>query len=137
MSSHERRRRVERGVLDVEWLDGHVLGVREDDLFYRVRRVVQSALGSAHAADAWPLRVGQPAVLVVDVQTVVALHNIRQHTSPCHRLQQHTPGTAYSFASTTSLQSHASHHTTAPWVGAAIDSYKLYPRQHKSSCCRW
>ena len=94
MSSDERRRRVERGVLDVEWLDGHVLGVREDHLFYRVRRVVQSALGSAHAADAWPLRVGQPAVLVVDVQTVVALHSIRPHTSPCHRLQQHTPGTA-------------------------------------------
>jgi len=60
---------------------GHVVGEREENLIDRVDRVAALALGSAHAPHTRPLGVRQPALLVVHVQTVVALHTAKHQTS--------------------------------------------------------
>jgi len=53
-------------------------------LFNGVDRVVTAALGAAHTTHARPL--GQPAVFVIHVQTVIALHTIHKTSHSARHL---------------------------------------------------
>ena len=70
-------------------LRGHVIREWEDDLFNGVDRVLPTTLGLTDAPHARPLGVGLPAVLVIHVQTLVALQFTDKTQNTAHHLSSH------------------------------------------------